>query len=329
MDVYELKLRIEHLPRLGSRTKEFAAALSIYSRLTPLHDRTEINEIIYWGERYNTTFTDELAHFLIYVGQELVGFAQCVHFKKRNVVVIDYITIEDKRHDIGLYVLSLEMITRHFTSKANIDFFVTELTKPLGQEKLSADEFHWQETLKLTGFKTAQAPYQQPKLGLENYESDRPGYLIILPTNPADAISKDTYISIVRLIYFDHYFRWYEPFLDQAKSTYSDALQKTLLAIEQKIRDRETVKLNGTKGASTGRHEVDQSDNDQLKPRHAAIAYLLFFLILFSIFIVVPLISTISFSNVATAAAIVVENLRYPSPSRCFPYKPFCKQLFP
>ena len=31
----------------------------------------------------------------------------------------------------------------------------------------------------------------------------------------------------------------------------------------------------------------------------------------------------------ATAAVITIGNVRYPSPSWCFPYKPFCKLLFP
>src|SRR5262245_44802451 len=181
MSVYDVQVRIERPRRISGRSKELVTALEIYSRLTPLHDRTNTNEILYWHERYNSTFEDELQLFVVYVDHEIAGFVECLHFKARRTVVIDYVTIEPSRRDVGLYVLVLQAIVRHFTNAATIDFFVTELTKTVGQERLSPEEFLWQETLKLTGFKTAHAPYKQPKLGPDNYESDSAGYLVIMP----------------------------------------------------------------------------------------------------------------------------------------------------
>jgi hypothetical protein len=302
MSSYEIKLRLEGVPQTG-RIKELASALNIYSHLTPIHDRTDTNEIIYWSERYNKSFDDELVQFIIYADQEIIGFSQCVHFKSRNIVVIDYVTIDEKGHDIGLYVLALQIIIRHFLASANVDFFVTELTKPLEQEKLSADEFHWQETLKLTGFKTAQAPYRQPKLGLENYESNRPGYLVILPTDDADTILKETFISIVRLIYFDHYFRWYEPFLKGSKATYTELLQKNISEIEEQLEGRPLIRLNGTKGASSA-YGFEAAENERNKSKNTGLIYLACFAVLLSLFIALPLFTSISFSNLTTSVAM-------------------------
>ena len=302
MNAYQIELRVERARRSGIRSKDLTTALEIYARLTPLHDRTNTNEILYWQERYNSVFDDELYLFLIYVDDEVAGYAQCLHFKSKRIVVLDYVIIEPSRQNAGLYILVLQAIVRHFSNAATIDFFVTELTKLAGQHRLSPEEFYWQETLKLTGFKTAHAPYKQPPLGLDNYESDSPGYLLILPTSSADAILRETYISIVHLIYFDHYFRWYEPFLAETKATYSDVLRKNLSEIESELASRELIQLNGTKGAisSTALPEIVGS----LEPKRAGWIYFVASLVIFGMFLLVPLISPLSFPNLITAAFI-------------------------
>ena len=55
---------------------------------------------------------------------------------------------------------------------------------------------------KMQGFRVIRAPYRQPRLVLEDAESEMCADLLIYSTNSLERLRTDTYLSIVHAIYY-------------------------------------------------------------------------------------------------------------------------------
>ena len=62
---------------------DFVKALGIYAQYTPVSERIDSNEIVFWNERYNQAYSpDRLLLFGLQVNSEIVGFAEAVWLEK-------------------------------------------------------------------------------------------------------------------------------------------------------------------------------------------------------------------------------------------------------
>jgi len=94
------------------------------------------------------------------------------------------------------------------------------------------------------GFSVAHCEYFQPPLGLDNPQSDMRAFLMVWAHGHPEGIKRETLLSIVGAIFFDHYERWYEPFIPNL-SEYHRTLKSRLAHLESSIPAKLDVILNG------------------------------------------------------------------------------------
>ena len=146
-----------------SKSEDFINALDIYINQIPSELRTSSNEIIYWIDNYNKSFEDKLLIFGFYENDKIIGFSQCLYFKKESFITIDYFVIASSHrgnHSFQMIIAILKEFLKEY--KLEFNFIVTEV-EPKNKSLL--------QLLKMNGFGEIQSKYFQPSLGINNHDS--------------------------------------------------------------------------------------------------------------------------------------------------------------
>ena len=69
---------------------------------------------------------------------------------------------------------------------------------------------------------------------------------MITGKRPVSVVLKKTIVHLIHTIYFDHYLRWYSPFLNDS-GAYERQLRERLEEIEKSLGDCEDIEVNGMK----------------------------------------------------------------------------------
>lgn len=190
-----------------SKSEDFISALDIYTNEMPSELRTSSNEIIYWIDNYNKLFEDNLLIFGFYENDKIIGFSQCLYFKKESFITIDYFVILSSHrgnHSFQMIIALLKEFLKAY--KFEYNFIVTEVE--LKNKSLL-------QLLKMNGFGEIQSKYFQPSLGINNHDSLIEARLLYFPAYEDRVIRKETYKMIVETIYNNHYIRWYNEFFTE------------------------------------------------------------------------------------------------------------------
>lgn len=194
---------------LSSRDPDFAAALMIYVRNTPANIRTDTNEITYWLDEYAEKFGDVFHVFGFYRDRQLVGYAEAAYFREERLIALDYITIDSAHRRNNVFFEFVDQLKQYFEdSYPEYRYAVAEVTYGSGQQYPSQESRLMARLLKLQGFHVIRAPYYQPRLMLEDAESEMQADLLIFSTSELESIRVDTYLSIVHTLYYKYYLRW-------------------------------------------------------------------------------------------------------------------------
>ncbi|WP_417325346.1 GNAT family N-acetyltransferase [Halarcobacter sp.] len=216
-----------------SKEEDFINALEIYSEEIPSELRTSPNEIIYWLDSYSKNFDDELLIFGFYEGNKIIGFSQCVYFKKERFITIDYFVVSSKyrgHHTFQMIVALLKEFLK--TYKYEYNFIITEI---------AIENRSLQQLLKMNSFGEIHSKFFQPYLGINNHDSLVEAKLLYFPAEKDKTIKKETYEMIVRTIYYKHYIRWYSVFLSKKELK---KYKKTIDDLEKKIFDKLNTNIN-------------------------------------------------------------------------------------
>ena len=89
--------------------------------------------------------------------------------------------------------------------------------------------------LQMEDFRIAEVLYRQPKLGLDNYESNFDFQLMIKSKQSIPFLKKETYLSIVHDIYFEHYYSWYKVVDSLRSAEYKSHLEKEYEQIQKAV----------------------------------------------------------------------------------------------
>ena len=190
-----------------SKSEDFISALDIYTNEMPSELRTASNEIIYWIDNYNKLFEDNLLIFGFYENDKIIGFSQCLFFKKESFITIDYFVILSSHrgnHSFQMIIALLKEFLKAY--KFEYNFIVTEVE--LKNKSLL-------QLLKMNGFGEIQSKYFQPSLGINNHDSLIEAKLLYFPAYEDRVIRKETYKMIIETIYNNHYIRWYNEFFTE------------------------------------------------------------------------------------------------------------------
>lgn len=89
--------------------------------------------------------------------------------------------------------------------------------------------------LQMEDFRIVDALYRQPKLGIDNLESNFDFQLMIRSAQSIAALKKDTYLAIVKDIFFEHYHSWYDVADPQRSDTYLDHLKEQYELVKKNV----------------------------------------------------------------------------------------------
>lgn len=301
------------LERITGPGPVLTEALRIYSQEMPTSIRTASNDIVYWSDRYEKSFGDELILFAFRLDNELIGFAQLVLFVDEKILVSDYIAIRLGYRRYYVFFQFVEQIRLYLdANQKEYDIAVAEVASFSLQDEPHEDGRVLIRLLKQAGFGVLKARYFQPPLGLRNPESMMRATLMILRNDPADCIQKETFLSIVRLLYYKHYLRWYEPLPGIDLVSYRRQIDKLMAKVEGDLTS-DFVKING-------HWEKPVEQTQPYRPRFwSPFIYLLFVLAAFAVFSIAWL--TIGSRNVllfALLSLVVVTTIL-----ACFSRKSF------
>lgn len=132
--------------------------------------------------------------------------------------------------------------------RLEFDFIVGEVSFESATSEPSERSVLLVHLFKQLGFQVADCDYWQPMLGPTQYQSDVRAHLIIASREAVPTIRRQALLLIVRTIYFDHYARWYQPFLigDEDQQQYSESLVSRYTEFERSLPSVE-IRLNGAK----------------------------------------------------------------------------------
>jgi hypothetical protein len=272
----------------SSKDNDFVKALKIYSNNIPASIRTDTNEITHWLDNYNKIFTDKKLYlFGLYFDDNIVGFSEMVYIKSTKLFIIDYLVIDKNYRKNGLFYSFAYSLERFIEREpVQFDYVLTEVgfmnnsKEPVNESKALI------RLLKTGGFDVIKAPYKQPLLGSNNYESQMNGQLLVWAHSNPQSLNKNTYMSFIHSIYFEHYLEWYKSSLtsDELKK-YEDHLKSLYREIDKEIK-KTIIQVNGyhqdpnTKGAPP---QLKVNPNEQFKAVRG-FAFLTLFIALILIF---------------------------------------------
>ena len=263
-----------------SSDRDYLEALRIYYEGTPTALKTDTNEISYWLDQYNATFDDKLFIFGFYENKKVIGFAQLVYFKLEKIIVVDYLTIEKKYRGNNNFFQFIGCL-KQFINKKRLDYnyIVTEIGYLSNNEIPSVKSAALIRLLKAQNFGVIKSLYYQPRLGEINHESDMKAFLLIYTNSPLKEIKKETFLQIVNTIYYKHYLRWYQSFIDI--KDYKNDLDATYRRIENSIEKKKAIQINGIRFEEAEIKEPPKQDHNWI----GLVSSLALVIILFAIFV--------------------------------------------
>jgi hypothetical protein len=229
------------------KDKDFIEALRIYKNNTAPNIRTNTNEITYWLEHYNKSFKNKKLYILgFYLDDKVIGYAEMIYIKKTKILVIDYLTIDKVYRRNGSFYPFVNHIQRLIENESiQIDYVLTEICSLKENNEPEDESKYLIRLLKMEGFNIIKAPYKQPYLGIDNYESLLNAQLMVWSTLKPNTLQKATYMSFIYSIFYEHYLSWYESFLGQKEfNEYKKQLDLLYNEIEKGIK-KNIVEVNG------------------------------------------------------------------------------------
>jgi hypothetical protein len=231
----------------GSKDKDFVQALSIYSKYAHSSTRTDTREITYWLDNYGNEAGDKFYVTGFYVGEVLVGYAEFAYIRGDRLLIFDYLIIEKGYRKNNVFFEFVEHL-RRFVEYERLEFkyavaevgYLSYGTTPSEQCQQLVRLF------KTAGGKVVRAPYYQPRLGVDDYESEMPAVLMLFSNSDVEQIPRATFISIVKCIYYKHYVRWFSIHKETAEP-YRESIDVLIKKIEKETDKMKTVRLNGQK----------------------------------------------------------------------------------
>ncbi len=229
----------------SARDKDLTAALDIYLNSVDDHSDTPTLQIRdYIDKKYNDS--RKMFFYILYVNGKVAGFAEYGYLPSSEVLLIDYLNTEPRNHTYfyNFYHMTLEDITS-ILEKENyfIKYIVTELSlkKDSSNRYIDTDSNYFRQLLSLEEFKILKTPYYQPYFNLIHKLELSEFNLAIKPLVNGlfnkTVIDKTFYNGLLTDIYLNHYFAWYEKFMDadEVKNFFDDLLNRIKKEFADKI----------------------------------------------------------------------------------------------
>ncbi len=220
----------------SSKDKDFIKALMLYNDTIPVDTKTSSNEIIYFADRCSLQPKRTMYFFGLYWDNNLVGFVETGYLSTTKTIIIDYIVLKEEYRLNSVFYPLFSLIQRYFSENMiDYDYIATEVSTKCPEQSVDAESFFSKKMLQMEDFRIAEVLYRQPRLGLDNLESNFDFQLMIKSKQSIPIMKKETYLSIVHDIYFEHYYAWYAV-ADKARSNeYKQHVEAEYAQVRQKV----------------------------------------------------------------------------------------------
>jgi hypothetical protein len=230
---------------LTSTDPGFADALLLYVRNTAPAIRTDTNEITFWLDNCPKSFAGQFYVFGFYLGRQLVGYAEAAYFPGEFLFALDYVVIDEAFRRNNIFFEFVDHL-RRFLERTHPEYryAVAEVTYGPGEEHPSSSSQLLSRLLKIQGFRVVRAPYYQPRLTRNDAESEMAADLLLLSQDSLERLQKETYLSIVRTLYYSYYLPWSD-IVPGASKEYRRHLDRLFSRINLELGKKRIVLLNG------------------------------------------------------------------------------------
>jgi hypothetical protein len=220
--------KLEHkyaIKRIFKETDSgYHQAIRIYNDTTPVEIKTNTNEIVHW---LNKEGHFKIMVFVLYLDEEVIGFSMISYIVARKIVIIDYLALKSQ-YRINSAFFSYIGLLQDYLRESDIDvsYYITEISNKGEGKNIDKESKIFKKLICLEGFGRINSIYFTPPLGLANHESEFESFLYIKTSDNIKQINRETYLDIIRAIYYDYFYEWYKDFLH---------CQKELSEYKQKI----------------------------------------------------------------------------------------------
>lgn len=229
----------------SSKDKDYSKALMIYNNTIPVDTKTSTNEITYFTDHANIQPGREMYFFGLYVDDIVVGFVAAGYLLATKTIIIDYIVLKDEYRLNSVFYPLFSLIQRYFSEHmVDYDYIATEVSSKCPEQSVDSESFFSKKMLQMEDFRIVDALYRQPRLGMSNSESNFDFQLMLRSAQPIMIIKKETYLSIVRDIYFEHYYPWYDIFDSEHSQEYRTHLEGEYNLIKQQVEKLEENEIH-------------------------------------------------------------------------------------
>lgn len=226
-----------------STDSDYAAALKIYNETTPYEIKTNTNEITFWLDQRETIGSFEAMFFALYYSGNLSGFAMMTYIRAQRIVILEYIALESQYRVNTVFFTYISLLENYLhINRYDVAFILNEVSNRRNGSDIDKESQIFSKLLCIEGFGKIDAPYITPPLGTNNFESSFDAFLFVKSSGNVHALERQTYLEIIRSIYFDYFLIWYERVLPTTQvNAYKEILNKSFVEISRKMSTNGTV----------------------------------------------------------------------------------------
>lgn len=204
--------------------RQLTDALNIYLHSVDDESDTNTNEIRDYIKS-NYTETRIMFFYVLFLNDQVVGFAEFGYLNINQTLIIDYLSTEPRNHTMfyNYYNMLIEDISNELMKKEkHIKYIITELSlKEENKLLIDKDSNYFRQLLSIEDYRLLKIPYYQPSLKPNIEQSYKEFNIAIKPlvanSNGYFDIEKSSYLSLVKELLYDHYYSWYSHYFPQEK----------------------------------------------------------------------------------------------------------------
>lgn len=237
--IYKLKRLID------TKTEDYFEALKIYAQNVTYDQKTNTNEIAYWINNAENFPNCVPLFFALLLNNKVIGYAELAYLEKSRILAIDYIILDNRYKSNSAFYTFYSLIINYIDELGlDYDFITKEILCRYNQTKIHKEDIRIYE---LENFKVINSLYIHPQLEINNIESRKEALLMLYQKDRAyTELKRETYLSIVKAIYFQYYEAWDAPFWKDfdEKNTNHNGLERNLKEVAENI-EKSNILLNG------------------------------------------------------------------------------------
>jgi len=208
-DKFEHKFAIKRI--LKETDNGYHQAIRIYNETTPIEIKTSTNKIVHW---LNKDGNFKTMAFALYLDEEVIGFSMICYIVANKIAVIEYLSLKSQYRINSAFFSYIGLLQDYLReSDIEVSYYVTDISNKGEGKNIDKESKLFKKLICLEGFGRINSIYYTPPLGLTNYESEFESFLYIKTSDSIKQINRETYLDIIKAIYYDYYYEWYKDFL--------------------------------------------------------------------------------------------------------------------